>query len=526
MAIRIRFPAEDPPVVELTSYPLTELALSLHTVADPRMQPRLAPFVRRARSRLPKQVSQDLSELAFLLGPPAPAPFAFPEGPPVDVPEALAAISPRDEDFQWSLSMHVDGTVPERLRPKGDSRAVLDELQRDPDAVAGRLLQLFQDYWTYAFSQEWPDVEARLALARTEAELQLASGGIGSLLSSSTRRARLSEGGIAVTPTIPAEFDVAVHEDGRMPVVISLFSAPWVITRIMPAAGLVLPAPGADGGRVTAPSIELVQELDAIADPTRLTLLRLVAAAAAVDPRARAAARAERGRDLEAPAPARRRAARARRAAGLLRALQPHPGARDRRVGVAPRIPARSVRFARGLIGQTRAPTSSSQVSHMDTLETTRVDANWHGVELRHLIALRAVAAERSFSAAARSLGYTQSAVSGQILALERLIGARLFVRVRGTRPLELTRRGAHPAHARDGDARPARSGAAGDGREARDAAAACARRLVLGHRRRSRARHVPPARRAPSRRSTCARSEASTTCSTVSPGAGSISPS
>jgi DNA-binding transcriptional LysR family regulator len=69
-------------------------------------------------------------------------------------------------------------------------------------------------------------------------------------------------------------------------------------------------------------------------------------------------------------------------------------------------------------------------------------DSNWHGVELRHLIALRAVAAERSFSAAARMLGYTQSAVSGQILALERLIGARLFVRVRGTRPLELTEEG------------------------------------------------------------------------------------
>src|SRR3954470_8509574 len=79
----------------------------------------------------------------------------------------------------------------------------------------------------------------------------------------------------------------------------------------------------------------------------------------------------------------------------------------------------------------------SSQVSHVGTVES-----NWHGVELRHLIALRAVAAERSFSAAARSLGYTQSAVSGQILALERLIGARVFVRVRGTRPLELTAEG------------------------------------------------------------------------------------
>jgi DNA-binding transcriptional LysR family regulator len=64
---------------------------------------------------------------------------------------------------------------------------------------------------------------------------------------------------------------------------------------------------------------------------------------------------------------------------------------------------------------------------------------NWHGVELRHLAALRAVAAARSFSDAARALGYTQSAVSGQVSALERLVGARLFVRTRGTRPLELT---------------------------------------------------------------------------------------
>lgn len=72
-----------------------------------------------------------------------------------------------------------------------------------------------------------------------------------------------------------------------------------------------------------------------------------------------------------------------------------------------------------------------------------RSESNWHGVELRHLIALQAVAAERSFSAAAARLGYTQPAVSGQILSLERLIGARLFVRIRGSRPLELTEEGA-----------------------------------------------------------------------------------
>src|SRR4051794_35526646 len=66
----------------------------------------------------------------------------------------------------------------------------------------------------------------------------------------------------------------------------------------------------------------------------------------------------------------------------------------------------------------------------------------WHGVELRHLVALQAVARERSFSAAAARLGYTQSAVSGQISSLERAMGARLFERMRGSRPIQLTPEG------------------------------------------------------------------------------------
>src|SRR5262249_25390746 len=128
-----------------------------------------------------------------------------------------------------------------------------------------------------AFSREWPEVEASLALARAEAELQLAGGGIRSLLAATTRRARLGHDGISITPTIPADIEVGLQTDGSMPVAISLFSAPWVITRITPAAGLVLPAPNRER-HVNTPSLELVRELDAIADPTRLTLLRLVAA--------------------------------------------------------------------------------------------------------------------------------------------------------------------------------------------------------------------------------------------------------
>src|ERR671936_2785394 len=66
----------------------------------------------------------------------------------------------------------------------------------------------------------------------------------------------------------------------------------------------------------------------------------------------------------------------------------------------------------------------------------------WLGIELRHLTALEAVAREGSFGRAAKSLGYTQSAVSQQIATLERIVGARLIERPGGPKPVSLTEAG------------------------------------------------------------------------------------
>ncbi len=67
---------------------------------------------------------------------------------------------------------------------------------------------------------------------------------------------------------------------------------------------------------------------------------------------------------------------------------------------------------------------------------------SWHGVELRHLAALEAIAKEGSFSGAGARMGYSQSAISGQIATLERLVGARLVTRLRGSRKVAITPEG------------------------------------------------------------------------------------
>jgi DNA-binding transcriptional LysR family regulator len=63
----------------------------------------------------------------------------------------------------------------------------------------------------------------------------------------------------------------------------------------------------------------------------------------------------------------------------------------------------------------------------------------WPGIQIRHLAALTALAQEGSFGRAAERLGYTQSAISQQIAALERAVGQRLVKRPGGTRPARLT---------------------------------------------------------------------------------------
>jgi DNA-binding transcriptional LysR family regulator len=74
----------------------------------------------------------------------------------------------------------------------------------------------------------------------------------------------------------------------------------------------------------------------------------------------------------------------------------------------------------------------------MDADSSTQ-QVEWAELEMRHLLALVTIVKTGTFSRAAEELGYTQSAISQQVGTLERIVGAPLFERPGGRRPVRLT---------------------------------------------------------------------------------------
>jgi DNA-binding transcriptional ArsR family regulator len=279
MALEIRFPREQPPRTTLAGYPLTELYMSLHVLSEPGHHLAHRGFVQRARRRLPPRFRAELTALRCLFGPPLPEAFTFPDkAMQGDVPSALRALAADEAKLAWSLDEIANATcVPKQPARAAARLQVIADLERDPREVVQRFCRLLDDYWSIVFEDEWQSLEPQLHLAQADAELELASSGLRGFLARSSPRLRFGPEGLLICPNFPLETAADFPEDGSLPLVMSLFTAPHVFTLWGPPDqfGLVVPVPGMTG-RVTSPTLNLVQGLAAIADPTRLTLLRLV----------------------------------------------------------------------------------------------------------------------------------------------------------------------------------------------------------------------------------------------------------
>jgi DNA-binding transcriptional ArsR family regulator len=280
MALEIRFPHEQPPRATLAGYPLTELYMSMHVLSEPGHHLAHRGFVQRTRRRLPPAFRAEMAALRCLFGPPLPEAFTFPDAPMQGaLPGALRALAEDESKLAWSLDEIANATCVPKQPARAEARLrVIADLERDPRGVVQRFVQLLTDYWTYAFEDEWQALEPQLRLARADAELELASTGLRGFLARSSPRLRFGADGLLICPNFPLEQAADFPEDGSLPLVMSLFTAPHVFTLWGPPEqfGLVVPPPGMSS-RVVSPALNLVQGLAAIADPTRLTMLRLVA---------------------------------------------------------------------------------------------------------------------------------------------------------------------------------------------------------------------------------------------------------
>jgi molybdate transport repressor ModE-like protein len=90
-----------------------------------------------------------------------------------------------------------------------------------------------------------------------------------------------------------------------------------------------------------------------------------------------------------------------------------------------------------------RLPDKGTLTRLIFSMAARSIGLRWLGVELRHLLALKTVAEEKSLAAAARRLGYSQPAISQQISSLEQIVGSRLVERRAGGREIEVTEAGA-----------------------------------------------------------------------------------
>ena len=296
--IRIRLPERPVEHLAFALSPALEAVLSLHVLVGPKHHALQHGWVRQMRS-LDPVLKRRIDAFAFLYRWHVPDLLVpSPLGPAAELDDELTRIAGLAPDlllagFGRPLYDH-GGRGAEAFDDPGardivlehageygeDSLALAQQLLDDPPAFARSFCEFLTDYWQAAFAAEWARVEPVLSDAIADAGRVLATAGIWPVLGRLPGNCRADPDRNELQIDLPHEHDVVVSDANPLLLVPSVFvwphlrvncDPPWPTTLVYSAPSLAREA------EPRIPPAELLRILRAVADDTRLRVLKLIA---------------------------------------------------------------------------------------------------------------------------------------------------------------------------------------------------------------------------------------------------------
>ena len=284
--IRISLPAHPTEHVAVTVSPLLECALSIHVLLGPKHHALHHDWVRRMRA-LPADVRRDVEAHAFVFRTHLPDVFLpRADGAVEEFDGELDAFrSEKPELLRAALSrpLHdhggvLDAAATRAVRRAGDAQAEL--LLDDPVGFADGLARMLERYWAAAFAAEWERVEPVLARSIVTAGRLLLTSGIWAVLGRLPPHCRIDPAAGELVVDLPHDHAVAVSDASPLVLCPSVFVWPHLLVSCDPPWPLALVYTAPEVAREAEPRIppsELLGVLRALADDTRLRILKLIA---------------------------------------------------------------------------------------------------------------------------------------------------------------------------------------------------------------------------------------------------------
>jgi DNA-binding transcriptional ArsR family regulator len=299
VAIRILIADENVRVVRFAVSPLSEAALSLNALIFPHERPVQHPWIRAMRD-LPAPLRREIRAFGFALD------YAIPDcllparqrSLVVDWKPALAELARMEPEraayeitrpaFHYALDDpegenllqrdDVQRKLRERARRYGAGSLALVRLAIDnPTELRDRFVAMLDDYWEAAFCETWATLEQRLvAVARNDAR-KVALQGVYSILDARFADTVVDKQQGWLLRQSPHAHDVRPTRERQLTFIPSFFVWPHVRVNCdepWPLAAIYPPSDVLEEARAAQPPPELIELLQAVADPTRLRIVR------------------------------------------------------------------------------------------------------------------------------------------------------------------------------------------------------------------------------------------------------------